>query len=65
MQASQPDRMLSAKQVAVMMGCSAHHITNQAKNGSLPANRIGKLWRFSEQQLLEYVKGDNRGQTKS
>ena len=36
---------------------STQTVLKLAKNGSIPATRLGRQWRFSRRQLLERIEG--------
>ena len=45
----------SAEDVAAGLGCTVRWLTEQARKGSLPARRIAKQWRFTEQDCADII----------
>lgn len=45
----------SAEDVATGLGCTVRWLTEQARQGKIPARRIAKQWRFTEQDCLEIL----------
>lgn len=50
-----PQKLLSTHQVAKMFRVDTTTITQSARNGEIPCFKVGRLWRFPEQELLEFV----------
>ena len=49
--------MLSAKEVATLLGVSDRTIRKWAEEQELPASKVGrKLWRFSRHQIVEWLR---------
>lgn len=46
---------LSAKEVAAGLGCKERWLVEQARDGKIPARRIAKQWRFTQQDCAEIV----------
>lgn len=49
--------VLTAEQVAEFTGISVFTIREYAKAGRIPANKIGKSWRFYKPDLVAWVRG--------
>ena len=51
------ETLLSAKEVATLLGVSDRTVRKWAEGRELPAKKLGrKLWRFSKRQILEWLK---------
>lgn len=57
------DRILKTAEAAKLLRVSETHLKKQAREGAIPGRKSGKLWRFSEARLIEYVRGDDNGST--
>jgi excisionase family DNA binding protein len=57
------DRLLHAHHVAAMLNVSRRTIRLWAEIGELPAFKIGrgKLWRFRERDIADYLKNKKEG----
>ena len=49
--------VLNVEEAAEYLNISVQTVLKLANEGSLPAARIGKQWRFSRRQLLEHIEG--------
>jgi excisionase family DNA binding protein len=47
--------LLTAKEVAAMLRVSHAHVLKMAREGELPAIRIGKAWRFRQDVIDELL----------
>jgi len=47
--------VLTAKQAADVLQVSVQTVKAKARAGEMPAAKIGREWRFSRRQLLEWV----------
>jgi len=45
----------SAREVAAGLGCTERWLVEQARDGKIPARRIAKQWRFTQQDCAEIV----------
>ena len=50
----QPE-VLTTSQAAELLQLSVQTVKARARAGSIPAARIGREWRFSRRQLLEWI----------
>ncbi|MHB0871121.1 MAG: helix-turn-helix domain-containing protein [Chloroflexota bacterium] len=50
--------VLDVEEAAALLGISRWTVRALAKDGKLPARKLGKEWRFSRQALLRYLCGD-------
>ena len=55
--ASSADDWLDTTGVAAMLGVHARTVTTLARNGQLPAHRLGKLWRFKRSDVDAWLEG--------
>ena len=51
----------TADEVAAMLGVSSVTVRTLARNGQLPAYRIGKLWRFDPAEIRAYMSNQRKG----
>jgi len=60
------DQVLTIREVAQYLRLSEAKIYELARNGTIPALRIGKSWRFQKELLIEWVRkgGDAKGALK-
>lgn len=49
-------RWLSVEQVAEYLGISKETVYRWLEKGTVPAHRVGKLWRFETNEIDEWVK---------
>jgi len=47
--------VLTAKQAAEFLQLSAETVKAKARAGLMPAAKVGREWRFSRRQLLEWI----------
>lgn len=45
----------SAEEVAAGLGCTVRWLTEQARHGKIPARRVAKQWRFTQQDCADIV----------
>lgn len=52
-------KLITAQEVAKIMGCAESTIRTNAAKGTLgfPAVKVGKLWKFRDEEVYEYVYG--------
>ncbi len=50
------DVFLTPKQAAAMLNLSAYTIRAYARQGIIPAQKVGRGWRFSQNDLLEWLR---------
>jgi hypothetical protein len=46
---------ISAEEFAEELGCSPRWLVEQARGGTIPARRIAKQWRFTQEDCAEIV----------
>jgi PTS system nitrogen regulatory IIA component len=51
--------VLTAEQVARILGISVEHVRRWAADGTIPARKLGKSWRFSKSRIEAYVQGED------
>ena len=51
-------RLLSAKELAHYLGVNEMTVYKYAKEGRIPAIRIGKLWRFDIEKIKAHLSQD-------
>ena len=52
--------ILSAHEVSKMMRVSIRTVLQMARDGELPAKKVGREWRFSRRALIEYLEDGNQ-----
>lgn len=54
-------KLITAQEVAKIMDCAESTIRTNAAKGTLgfPAVKVGKLWKFRDEEVYEYVYGKN------
>lgn len=50
-------KLLTAKEVAVILRVSHAHVLKMARDGELPAIRLGKTWRFRADVIDQLLAG--------
>lgn len=55
--------MLTVQEVADLLKVCPRTVSNMAKKGEIPASKIGHLWRFDEESILQWLrrKSENGG----
>lgn len=48
--------VLNVDQAAEFLGFSAYTVREKARTGEIPGRKIGREWRFSREQLLEWLR---------
>ena len=56
------DKLLTVEEVAAFLRVKPTTVYVWAKNGKIPANKIGRLWRFRLDEIKEWL---NSGTTQS
>jgi len=54
------DEILTADEAAVLLKVSSKTVLKLARDGDLPAQKIGRSWRFSRSELVALVAQPNR-----
>jgi excisionase family DNA binding protein len=49
------DPLLTAQQVADLLGKSPQWVATAARNGDLPARKVGRQWRWTEADVAAFV----------
>ncbi len=57
--------VMSSEQVAKWLVVPEGSVLYMARNGLIPAGRLGNYWRFSKKALVQYLAGRNRGNGKT
>ena len=52
--------VLNAEEAAEFLGFNAYTVREKARLGEIPGRKIGREWRFSRRQLLEWIEEDSR-----
>lgn len=55
------ERLLSAREVAELLGFASSTIIDWAERDELPSFKIGGRLRFRESEVVEWVEGQRRG----
>jgi excisionase family DNA binding protein len=54
--------LLSPADVAIYLGRSEQWVTSACRNGTLPARKVGRVWRITESDVVEYLDRVRTGQ---
>lgn len=54
------DKYLTSKEVAELLNISDYTIKRFAREGRIPARKIGRQWRFSRQEIDDWFKERNK-----
>ncbi len=49
------DRLLTADDVATLLGKSPKWVATAARDGRIPARKVGRQWRWTEADVAAYV----------
>lgn len=55
----QPKEFMGTAEVAEWLGVPEYTVTREAREGRLPARKVGRGWRFSRTAILEYFRGSD------
>lgn len=55
------DEILTADEAAQLLRVSVKTVLKLARDGRLPAQKVGRAWRFHRTQLLDWVAGSPSG----
>ncbi len=55
----EPKEFLTTSEVAAWLGVPEYTVTREAREGRLPARKVGRGWRFSRTAILEHFRGSN------
>lgn len=58
-----PEDILTVEEAAVLLSLHPHTVRRMAREGRLPAGKIGDEWRFSRRALVEWIEkgGEAKG----
>lgn len=56
-----PEKLLRVKRVAELLDVTPEHVYRMVQDGLLPAIRVGRQWRFSENRLLNWMQQGGAG----
>ena len=59
------DRWLSVEEIAKYLGVSKDTVYAWISKRSMPAHRIGRLWKFKIDEIDEWVRSDGAAETES
>lgn len=54
--------VLNAEEAAEFLGFNPYTVREKARLGEIPGRKLGREWRFSRRQLLEWVEEGNRAE---
>lgn len=55
-------KLLTAEEVGPILSIKVRQVKELARQGKIPAIKVGRMWRFSQQQLDAWIKGDEKEQ---
>jgi excisionase family DNA binding protein len=53
------DDVLTLDEAAALLRCHPVTVKRQAALGKIPAKKLGSLWRFSRQRLMEWLQSSD------
>ena len=56
------DDMMTSVEAAALLRVSVRTIKLMAREGRVPARKVGRAWRFSRAAIQEWIKGDDTRQ---
>jgi excisionase family DNA binding protein len=57
--ADEPKEFLDTHELAEWLGVPEYTVTREAREGRLPARKVGRGWRFSRTAILEHFRGSD------
>lgn len=63
MEKTREKEVLNVEEVAELLGFQPYTIREKAREGEIPGRKIGKEWRFSRRQLLEWLEENSYSKT--
>lgn len=54
-----PKEFLSTEECAEWLGVPRYTVEREAREGRLPARKVGRAWRFSRTAILEHFRGSD------
>jgi excisionase family DNA binding protein len=54
-----PKEFLDTRELADWLGVPEYTVTREAREGRLPARKVGRGWRFSRTAILEHFRGSD------
>lgn len=58
-QPGEPKEFMSTEEVAEWLGVPVYTVTREAREGRLPARKVGRGWRFSRSAILDHFRGSD------
>ena len=55
----EPKEFMDTAEVATWLGVPEYTVTREAREGRLPARKVGRGWRFSRTAILEHFRGSD------
>lgn len=55
----EPKEFMDTAEVAAWLGVPEYTVTREAREGRLPARKVGRGWRFSRTAILEHFRGSD------
>ena len=53
-------KLLNAEEVGCILRIKVRQVKELARQGRIPAIKVGRLWRFSQERLEDWIKGDEK-----
>lgn len=57
--AEEPKEFLDTRELAEWLGVPEYTVTREAREGRLPARKVGRGWLFSRTAILEHFRGSD------
>jgi excisionase family DNA binding protein len=61
---SKPPNLLTAKQVAELLQWNPYTIIKKAEKGELPGFKLGREWRFKQEDIIQWIDEKKNGSGK-
>ena len=55
----EPKEFMDTVEVAAWLGVPEYTVTREAREGRLPARKVGRGWRFSRTAILDHFRGSD------
>lgn len=55
-------KILTLEEAAKYLRMNSEVLRRHVKKGNIPGKQIGRVWKFSKEQLQKYVEGDQKNE---
>lgn len=53
-------KLLTPEEASELLNIKSRQIKEMARQGKIPAKKVGKFWRFPDEHLCEWIQGELR-----